>query len=129
MVWRADESPLYKSVEKFNNEAQPQEPEPERRTRQEPPPKPDTEPTHRASSTPSGERVGAPEPEHCREKPEAPPPRDTAPKQCGQVNNKNFMSRLLGDRDFLLIAALIFLLWHEKADMKLIAALAYVLLG
>ena len=36
--------------------------------------------------------------------------------------------KLTGDRDSLLIIALIILLWREKADMKLIAALAFILL-
>lgn len=39
----------------------------------------------------------------------------------------NPLSALLSDRDALIIAALILLLWHEKADIKLIAALAFVL--
>ena len=41
----------------------------------------------------------------------------------------NLIQRITSDRDFMLIAALILLLWHEKADMKLIAALAFVLLA
>ena len=39
------------------------------------------------------------------------------------------LQKLTSDRDCMLIVALIILLWHEKADMKLIAALAYILLG
>ena len=39
------------------------------------------------------------------------------------------LQRIMSDKDALLIVALILLLWHEKADMKLIAALAFVLLG
>lgn len=114
MVWRADESPLYKSVEKFNMEAHPRESEKQ--------PK-------QSCSADSGKGACCPGPEPCRANPEAPPPLDPAPKQCGQANNRSFISRLAGDRDFLLIGALIFLLWHEKADIKLIAALVYVLLG
>ncbi len=91
MVWRADESPLYRSVEKFNSKTQPPEKEPD-----------------------------------CRKKPET--PHEPAPKRSIPAN-KGLINRIAGDKDFLLIAALIFLLWHEKADIKLIAALAYVLLG
>ena len=39
------------------------------------------------------------------------------------------ISGLLHDRDALLICAVIFLLLNEKADMKLILALVFVLLG
>ncbi len=49
--------------------------------------------------------------------------------RCSPPTGGNLFQRLTSDRDFLLIAALILLLWHEKADMKLIAALAYVLLA
>ncbi len=45
------------------------------------------------------------------------------------VRNLGLLQKLAGDRDLLLISALIILLWREKADIKLIAALAYVLLG
>ncbi len=37
------------------------------------------------------------------------------------------LAELLGDRDFLIIAAVILILLHEKADNKLILALAFVL--
>lgn len=39
------------------------------------------------------------------------------------------ISRIMSDRDMLLIAGLIFILWRENADRKLIMALAIVLLG
>lgn len=39
------------------------------------------------------------------------------------------ISRIMSDRDMLLIAGLIFILWRENADKKLIMALAIVLLG
>ncbi|MCM1164587.1 MAG: hypothetical protein NC299_08060 [Lachnospiraceae bacterium] len=39
------------------------------------------------------------------------------------------VSRILSDRDMLLIAGLIFVLLRENADKKLILALAIVLLG
>lgn len=43
-------------------------------------------------------------------------------------NGGNPLEALFSDRDSLLLAALIFVLLQEKADMKLIAALAFVLL-
>ena len=39
------------------------------------------------------------------------------------------LEALLSDKDTLLLAALILLLWHEKADMKLIGALAFIMLS
>lgn len=39
------------------------------------------------------------------------------------------ISRIMSDRDMMLIAGLIFILWRENADRKLIMALAIVLLG
>ncbi len=39
------------------------------------------------------------------------------------------ISGIFQDRDALLITVLIIILWHEKADIKLILALAFVLLG
>ena len=39
------------------------------------------------------------------------------------------ISRIMSDRDMMLIAGLIYILWRENADRKLILALAIVLLG
>lgn len=39
------------------------------------------------------------------------------------------ISRIMSDRDMLLIAGLMYILWRENADRKLILALAFVLLG
>ena len=91
MVWNSGNSPLYRSVERFNN----------------------------GSCT-----VPEPECEKC-----VPPP-CPEPRKCNQrTSQQGLLQKLKSDRDCMLIAALIILLWHEKADMKLIAALAYVLLG
>ena len=49
--------------------------------------------------------------------------------RCADRRRSDPLSALLGDRDALLIAAVIFLLMNEKADMKLILALVFVLLG
>ena len=49
--------------------------------------------------------------------------------RCADRRRSDPLSALLGDRDALLIAAVIILLMNEKADMKLVLALAFVLLG
>lgn len=41
----------------------------------------------------------------------------------------NSLDSLLQDKDFLLLAGLMLLLLHEKADNKLILALAFVMFG
>ena len=69
----------------------------------------------------------AAEPCGCREEPSRESPCEEKP--CPPPREQGFLQRLTSDRDSLLIIALIFLLWHEKADMKLIAALAFILLG
>lgn len=92
MVWNSGKSPLYKTVEKFNN------------------------------MPPENENVKCFDEVHEEKRPE-PPPKFSCPDR-----EKGALSKF-GDRDFLLITALIVLLLHEKADMKLIAALAFVLLG
>lgn len=61
-------------------------------------------------------------------------PKREAPEECchapeKHVQNGTFrLERIFQDRDLMLIAALILLLMHEKADNKLIIALAFVLL-
>lgn len=73
-------------------------------------------------------RSGEPEQPRCA--PE--PPTQNERRDCGRAVNSaapgGFMQRLTSDRDSLLIIGLIVLLLHEKADMKLIAALAFILL-
>ena len=54
------------------------------------------------------------------EKPCEPPPRR-------QMRQPDMLTELMNDRDFLLLAALMLILMHEKADKKLILALAFVL--
>lgn len=49
--------------------------------------------------------------------------------RCKPVPPKGPLESLLNDKDALLLAGLILLLWHQKADMKLIAALAFILLS
>lgn len=44
-------------------------------------------------------------------------------------SHNNQLRALFSDKDALILAALILLLWHEKADIKLITALAFVLLA
>lgn len=52
--------------------------------------------------------------------------RGNAPRR--PETSEEFCKSLPGTGDSLLIIALIILLWREKADMKLIAALAFILL-
>ncbi|MDE6030349.1 MAG: hypothetical protein K2G32_01850 [Oscillospiraceae bacterium] len=50
--------------------------------------------------------------------------------KCGKplpARKPSTLEALLADKDTLLLAALILLLWHEKADKKLIGALAFIL--
>lgn len=67
---------------------------------------------------PACECGGSPQPEKRQ-----PPPVRKYSQQGG------ILQKLTSDRDSLLIIALIVLLLNEKADMKLIAALAFILLG
>ncbi len=58
------------------------------------------------------------------------PPQHSEPPKCSCTapqQHSGMLSELLKDRDFLLIAALMLILMHEKADNKLILALAFVL--
>lgn len=114
MVWTAGESPLYKCVEKYNNT-----PREERETDRQP----NREPEQDCACTEKNSLE--PEADYRREKPKfAPPP----PKSRESSAPGNLLQKLTSDRDCLLILALIVLLLHEKADMKLIAALAFIIL-
>ena len=107
MVWNAEQSPLYQSVDRFNSGSCQQ-----------------TAPQEKACETPCEKPQPEIRNEPCRSQP---PPHNGS---CGAHNSSgNLIQRITSDRDFMLIAALILLLWHEKADMKLIAALAFILLG
>lgn len=48
---------------------------------------------------------------------------------CPKRLSNDPISRIMSDKDMLLIAGLIYILWRENADRKLIIALAIVLLG
>lgn len=100
MVWKAEQSPLYRSVERFNSGTG------------------STECCCNAEKSGQNTDMG----ENRRRQP---PNCAKLPEQGGG----NMLQRIMNDKDLLLISALILLLWHEKADMKLIAALAFVLLG
>lgn len=123
MVWNTSSSMLYQAVERHNSGALPEE---------------------------DVCRDKVPSPECSCKKEEKAPCRDTS-SACSERNrtcdyqskanrcsvcerscntpHNDLISRLTNDRDMLLIAALLLILWHEKADMKLILALAYVLLA
>ncbi len=61
----------------------------------------------------------------------SPPPREKCAEHrqcvCPKQPQEGLLSALTKDRDFLLLAALLLILMHEKADKKLILALAFVL--
>ncbi len=103
MVWNSEQSPLYRTVESFNNSTC----------------KPDEDPVERQCGEPK-----------CGAAPEVGECRSEQPRKCSPPpgNIGGILQKLTGDRDSLLIIALIILLWREKADMKLIAALAFILL-
>ena len=103
MVWNSEQSPLYRTVESFNNSTC----------------KPEEDPVERQCGEPK-----------CGAAPEVGKCRSEQPRKCSPPpgNIGGILQKLTGDRDSLLIIALIILLWREKADMKLIAALAFILL-
>ncbi len=114
MVWNTQNSPLYRTVESFNSGAW-------------------QAPT---DSAPGQECGCAPEPTGSSTS-GAQRRQDCCSGQASRADTAysavtgspgGFLQRLTGDRDSLLIIALIVLLLHEKADMKLIAALAFILL-
>lgn len=94
-------------------------------------PKPMSEPVRART-----ERVGT-----CEKCEEAPKEERSAPRICEECplrcpkcgkplpaqKASNPLEALFSDKDTLLLAALILLLWHEKADIKLIGALAFIL--
>lgn len=55
--------------------------------------------------------------------------RNCCENDCKNCPKNDAFSRLISDRDFLLVAGIILILLNEKADFKLILALAIVLLG
>ena len=81
---------------------------------------------HNSKSTPpvTEERVS-------EEKKATPPPcrnRYSAPHECFHNAHQEPVPHIFRDKDMLLIAALLIMLIHKKADNKLILALAFVLL-
>ena len=105
MVWNSGQSPLYRTVESFNSASG----------------------EHERSACECGheepERPSAPGSTGCAEH-----VRCCAPAR-NSAGMGGFLQKLTSDRDSLLIIALMVLLWREKIDMKLIAALAFILLA
>ena len=106
MVWNSAGSTLYKAVERHNNgtAAEKQHFSPA-----------SVQHEQHHNEAPHTESRCQHEPVHC-------PKCASAPKHSG-------IEALLQDKDFVLLAGLILLLMHEKADSKLILALAFVLFG
>ena len=105
MVWSNAGSTLYKAVEQHNSTTE-CETHPPHSEQQAPPPQ---EHKQAANST-------------------LPCKQHTCPK-CTCHETSSGFDNVLKDKDFLLIAGLMLLLMHEKADSKLILALAFVLFG
>lgn len=67
----------------------------------------------------------------CAAEEHSPPPQEKCPESrqcsCTAQPQGGMLAALTKDRDFLLLAALLLILMHEKADKKLIMALAFVL--
>lgn len=142
MVWNTSTSTLYRAVERHNNS----EHAPNHERREPPaygelPPQreqPEHKPHEHGEALPKREKPHREPPKYRESPPRREQPRQEAcheprqdrgqPSRCGAVR-RDPVSELLKDRDSLLIAALILVLLHEKADNKLILALAYVLLG
>ncbi len=83
-----------------------------------PPPMPENPP-------PPPEPPAPPEPEkHHHRPPEAPPPSSPPPNLPTELFS--FFTKL--DSDRILIGAILYILWKEKADTALLLALAYILL-
>lgn len=102
MVWNSAGSTLYKAVERHNSAMeQPQQ------------------------------GGGAPPQKPKREAPPQSPQREkSAPDNCVHTvrqTDSSPLQRLMQDRDMLLILAVLLLLLHEKADTKVIIALAFVI--
>ena len=119
MVWQTSQSPLYKAVESFNNSNRQTEP-----VCDIPKAEPCAPKLERKNPEVCEPKCGRPVTEPCgckpksalQEFPHRPP------------HNGNFLQAMFGDKDMLLIAALIIILMHEKADMKIIIALGFILL-
>lgn len=110
MVWNSTQSALYKAVDAHNTCVSPHENSAEKNDEK-----------HYEKRGVSENKIGCDgmEKHFCR--------------GCSEMREKKLpsdpFSRLLSDKDMLLIAGLIFILMHENADKKLIIALAFVLLG
>lgn len=118
MVWNSTQSALYKAVDDYNSSVNTGE----------------NIADNYAGKTPR--KCAGINPENCAKK-----PCENYTENCTDFGRKNCendckncpkndaFSRLISDRDFLLVAGIILILLNEKADFKLILALAIVLLG
>ncbi len=122
MVWNSTQSALYKAISTHNDDVSEEKKSPEKSVQK------NAEKTPRFSSQNNEKKHPENQPEknvrECSEKRER-----SCPNRCPYNAPTDPISRIMSDGDMLLIAALIFVLWHEKADMKLIMALVIVLLG
>jgi len=122
MVWNSTQSALYKTISTYNDGVSEEKKSPEKSVRE------DAEKTPSFSSQKTEKKHLENQPK--KEVREFSEKRErSCPGHCPHNVPTDPISRIMSDGDMLLIAALIFVLWHEKADMKLIMALVIVLLG
>lgn len=117
MVWNTTQSSLYKAVSDYNDEIARRE----CHARQEPPTECHSEES--CASPNSDPKSGPRQTPHCQKC------ANCSKYHTPQKGNTPMPGNLNIDSDFLLLAGLIFILYKNGADKKLILALAIALLG
>lgn len=118
MVWNSTQSALYKAVDAYNGGDSGRKITAEKKVRKS---------AQKSDDFPSRNNA-----ENCREKTPENHSENYVRNECrGRPKNvpPDPISRIMSDRDMLLIVGLMYILWRENADRKLILALAIVLLG
>lgn len=118
MVWNSTQSALYKAVSSYNDGRYEGKNDGGNKVQKNVQKSPDFSPRNNEKKSAD---------DRARDRCEKCPRNDSA--ACPKNVPSDPLSRIMSDRDMLLIAGLIFILWHENADKKLIMALAIVLLG
>lgn len=118
MVWNSTQSALYKAVDAHNEGDSERKITAEKKVRKS---------AQKSDDFPSRNNA-----ENCREKTPENHSENYVRNECRSCPKNappDPLTRIMSDRDMLLIAGLIFILWRENADKKLIIALVIVLLG
>lgn len=127
MVWKAAQSELYSAVERNNrvvlnppNAAVVVKKSAQNENAQIPQTGISAQPREQSDTPPkTAEKTRAPK---------EPVFADKSAARAAPAQSQSPLGAIFSDKDALILCALIFLLWQEKADIKLIAALAFVLL-